>query len=468
MAHSNTDKLYSELRERAESFCQAHIFKWWDTLNDDEKQGLLSQVATIDFDWLQTKIDGMLNGSEEDPHGELTPCDIVGFPKTPEEINYAEKMYLMGEGALRDGLIAPFLVAGGQGTRLGFDGPKGAYPIGPVTGKTLFQCHAEKIARAWEKYGRATRWYIMTSMTNDGPTRRLFEDNNYFGLERDRVRFFIQRMVPSVTNEGMIVMAERSNIFMNPTGTGGIYIALAESGSLDEMAREGVKAMSYFQIDNLVVKIYDPTFIGYHLASGSELSLKVLEKRDAEEPLGVVGLINGRPSIIEYSDLSYDDMHAIDETGRLKYWAASPAIHIIDVEFARRQTAGGFKLEYHLANKKLPRLDEDGNLINDPNYKGIKFETFVFDALPDAKNALMMQVRREREFSPIKNPENEDSPDSARTMAKTMWGEWMQSAGLEIPDGDFEISYKFAGSERDFVERVRAGDDPWPFIAPKK
>jgi len=468
MAHEDLNSLYSEQRARAEAFGQGHVFRWWDKLSESEKRGLLEQVRSIDFDWLNREVERLLKEDKQRPRGELAPCDIVDFPSTPEEKAEAEQMYRRGEQALREGLVAPFLVAGGQGSRLGFDGPKGAYPIGPVTGKTLFQFQAEKIARVWEKYGRATRWYIMTSLANDAATRRAFEENDYFGLEKDRVRFFVQRMVPSVTMEGKIVMASRSEIFMNPNGTGGIYIALAESGSLDEMAAEGVRAMFYFQIDNLIVKVCEPTFIGYHFSTGAEMSLRVLEKRHAEEPLGVVGLLDGKHSIIEYSDLTNEEMHARDESGRLKYWAASPAIHVIDVEFARRQTTGGFKLEYHRAKKKVPRLDDDGNPIDDPDYMGIKFETFVFDAMPDAKGVLLLQSRREREFSPIKNASGEDSPESARAMAKAMWTDWLVKAGLPVPAGEFEISPRFAQDERDFLERVKAGDDPRPFIFEKK
>jgi UDP-N-acetylglucosamine/UDP-N-acetylgalactosamine diphosphorylase len=357
------------------------------------------------------------------------------------------------------------MVAGGQGSRLGFEAPKGAYPIGPATQKTLFQFHAEKIRGTWEKYGHATRWYIMTSLTNDRDTREFFEKHNYFGIESDRVRFFTQRMVPSVGLDGKIIMASAFTVFRNPNGSGGVYPALYESGSLDEMASEGVQAMFYFQVDNLIVKVCDPTFLGYHFKTDSEMSLKILPKRDGDEPLGVTVRLDGKTTVVEYIDLPAADKHAKDENGNLKYWAGSIAIHIIGVDFARRQCENGFRLPFHRAVKSIPRLDDEGKPVNDPAHKGVKFETFVFDALSDAQNPLIIETKRAIDFSPIKNPRGEDSPESAHRMADELWRSWFKAAGLEPPKGTFELSPLFAQEERDFVERVRAGEDPTPFIS---
>jgi len=466
MAEGSIEDRYRELRERADGADQGHIFQWWDRLDEAQRRELLAQVEDIDFAWLDTQLERLV-GESETPAApvDLKPCEILDYPRTPEQKQEADRVYALGEEALGKGLVAPFLVAGGQGSRLGFAGPKGAYPVGPVTGNTLFQFHAEKIRRIWDKYGRATRWYIQTSPVNDQATRACFADNGYFGMDPDRVRFFAQRMVPSVTLDGKIVMASPFEIFRNPNGTGGIYPALSESGSLDEMTAEGVKCMFYFQVDNLIVEICDPWFIGCHIDAGSEMSLKIVEKRDGDEPIGVVGYRNGRMSIIEYSDMSREDKHARGNDGRLIYRAGSIAIHIIDVEFAKRQMARGFRLPFHRAVKNVPKLDADGRRVDDPDYKGIKFETFVFDALPDARKALVLETLREEDFSPIKNPEKEDSPGSARAMAMDNWRSWFGHARLEPPQGDFELSALFAFDRRDFVARVRAGDDPGPFIA---
>ena len=454
------------LRAEATAAGQGHIFRFWEELGRAQREGLLGQVRRIDFDLtnrLAERAMKEMHGTARPPR-ELQPAPVVPIPTTPEQKGAAAEARRRGETLIRGGKVGLVLVAGGQGTRLGFDGPKGTYPVAPISGKSLFELHAEKIRAASKRYGVRLPWYIMTSEHNDAATREFFEEHDRFGLSREDVFFFPQRMLPAVDFGGKIILDRPDHIFMSPNGHGGCLLALHESGALDDMRARGIEELSYFQVDNVLVRILDPVFFGYHTAGGAEMSLKVVRKRSPEEKLGVVGYLNGRLSVIEYSDLSEEEMFATTPDGGLRYWAGSIAVHMLNVGFVARQVEEGFRLPYHFARKPIPHVDATGSPCWSEEPNGIKFETFIFDALPFAERSAVMEVRREDEFSPVKNLDGPDSVETAQRDMSDMFGRWIEAAGAEVARGGdghvrfpIEISPFYALEAEDLVGRLPRG-----------
>ncbi len=435
---------------------QEHIFRFWDDLNEDEKKVLIDQVMEIDVELMQSLIDTYVLNAEEQVGEELTldPCEITDREEDPDR----EKALEIGEQCIKDGKVCAFLVAGGQGSRLGFDGPKGAYQVGPVSDRSLFQIHAEKIRAAATRYNTVIPWYIMTSVLNHEDTIAFFEKHLYFGLKKEDVMFFRQAMIPSVDQEGKFFLSSKNTIFRNPNGHGGSIQALYASGAVEDMNKRGIEVISYFQVDNCLVRVIDPVFIGFHVMKKAQMSSKVLEKREPEEKLGVIGYTDGKLGVIEYSDLPEDKMYEKNEDGSLKYSAGSIAIHILDRRFVEDENKGGFKLPYHRAFKKIPHLNEKGEEVKPGKENGYKFETFVFDALGDTESSVTLMTRREEEFSPVKNKTGSDSPETARKDMSDLYKRWLSEAGVEgdLP-GTVEISPLLGDSPETLKHRLKGG-----------
>ena len=441
---------------------QEHIFRYWDALSGPSRRRLLDQLKDINFD-LMRKLVKIHRGSSEKTadEGILEPVEVIPVPRTPGQKNAAEEARRIGEQAVRAGRMAAFVVAGGQGTRLGFDGPKGCFPVGPVTGKSLFEMHAEKIRTASLEYGVPIPWYIMTSETNDAATKEFFAEQGFFGIDESDVFFLMQKMIPALDEQGRLILDQKDHVFMNPNGHGGSLLALHESGALDDMTRRGITVVSYFQVDNVLIKIIDPVFLGYHIQAHAEMSSKVVKKRDPGEKVGVFGKVNRKIRVIEYSDMREEDTKAKNHDGSLKYSAGNVAIHLIDVAFVDREVRGGFKLPYHSAHKQIPFVDENGTRIYPDTPNGYKFETFVFDALNDTTRSVVMEVVREEEFSPVKNRTGEDSESTAKRDLSNYFGRWLEAAGMDVPrletgdvDGAVEISPLFAADQETFLRKV--------------
>lgn len=422
-----------EIRTGAEEAGQGHLFAWWPELNRAEQGSLLEQVDSIDFALLESLVESLVLHPRKEESVELEPAPIIPVPKTDAEKKARELARQHGETLLRQGKVAALLVAGGQGTRLGFDGPKGAFPIGPVSKKSLFDFFAEKIRAVERRYGSTLPWYVMTSPANDLETRRFFEQNKFFCLAPDRVHFFVQGTLPAVDRDGKILLSSKNEIARSPDGHGGTLRALERSGALDDMEASGIEQIAYFQVDNVLVKVPDPVFLGYHAKAGAEMSSKVVRKAFPEEKVGVIGMRKGRVGVIEYSDLSQEQMVARGPDGELKYWAGSIAIHMIRVAFVRRLKEEGIRLPFHRADKKVPFVDEAGRQIEPDRPNGIKFESFIFDALPYAKDPVTLEVRREKEFSPVKNATGVSSPDTAQRALMEYFASWLEEAGVKVP-----------------------------------
>ncbi|MBN1895494.1 UDPGP type 1 family protein, partial [bacterium] len=402
-------------------------------LSVSSKKKLADQIRSLDFGQIarfQQLLEKTKSGTKELFH--LEPAEIIRLPVTNEQKEANQKAVKTGEEALRKGRVGVFLVAGGQGTRLGFDGPKGCFPIGPISGKSIFQMHAEKILAASRHYGAAIPWTIMTSRANDSGTRDFFEKNRFFGLNPSDVFFVPQRMVPCLDESGLLILDPPDHIAESPNGHGGALLAMGDGGVLEESRKRGVDILSYFQVDNVLIRIIDPLFIGHHILAGSDMSSKMVRKQDPLEKLGHFGLIGGRPHVIEYSDMTEADMSARNPDGSLKYEAGSIGIHLVRTDFVRKELSGGCRLPFHVAHKKIPFLDENGKAVSPEKPNGYKFETFIFDALQDASKPLILEVRREEEFSPVKNREGADSPETARRDLTRMYLKWLEAAGIPV------------------------------------
>ncbi len=393
------------------------------------------------------------------------PANVIAMPRTKEQIQKANEAREIGEHILRSGKVGIILVAGGQGTRLGFHGPKGKFPITPVRHKSLFQHHGEKILALSKRYQIILPWYIMTSEINHDETLDFFDKNKYFNLDPSNIFFFQQQMIPGVDEKGKMFLEQKNRIFTNPNGHGGTLQALRHSGALEDLTRRGIEELFYFQVDNVLVQICDPVFLGYHIQAKTEMSSKVLAKRDPYEKVGVIGFLNGKLTVIEYSDLSPLEIEDRNLDGTLKFNAGSIAIHIINRFFIEKLTDGTIHLPYHLARKKIPYFDDSGKSVSPSKPNGYKFEMFIFDALQYTANSVVMEVDRKVEFSPVKNAEGEDSANTAQRDLCNMYGNWLEQAGVKISkkgqnenlDGKLEISPIFALDIEEFLAKTPEG-----------
>jgi len=454
--------MYSDLKSKLKRYGQEHLLAFIDELDSKERKRLISQIAHIDFEELEELIEKyVIHKPETNIPDDISPAPY--FPETPNG-KEQEKLYLeaerLGKKLLKDGKIAALTVAGGQGSRLGFNGPKGSYPITPIKHKTLFQYFAESLIRAGEKFGSPVKWYIMTSTVNDRATRDFFEDNNYFGLDKGKVFFFIQGTMPAIGLDGKLLLSEKGSLALAPNGHGGTLLALHSSGALDDMRENGIEHISYFQVDNPLVSVVSPLFIGLHILEDSEISARALIKTGPFEKLGNFCVVDNRLEIIEYSDMPDELAQEMDESGRLRFRAGSPAIHILSREFVERLTTGGrLQLPWHRADKKVPYIDKTGNSVVPEESNGVKLETFIFDAMPMADKTMILEAEREREFAPVKNKSGVDSAESCKAMLIARDAEWLGCAGVNVPkkdDGTPDCVIELAPSKFFDIEDVKS------------
>jgi len=452
---------YDQCLAESRAAGQEHILRWWDTLDVGSRRKLLGQAQLIDFKLISSLADRFMNVVPRKFKGTIEPADIIPLPRTEEQFAERRRMAALGGDAIRRGEAALFIVAGGQGSRLKYDPPKGTFPICPITGKSLFHVFAEKLIATSRRYGVTIPLYVMTSTINNSATNEFFELNDYFGIGKENVMFAVQGTLPALDFSGKVILKRKDEIFLSPNGHGGSIKALKDSGALADMRRRGIKYISYHQVDNVLVRSIDPVFIGYHAAAGAEMSLKVLEKRNAGEPLGVAGRIGGKLTVIEYSDLAPQLMHARRPDGSLTYRAGSIAIHILNVDFIERLNQVGDGLPWHIARKAVPFINQNGEIVRPDEPNGIKFETFVFDALPFARAAVVLETERKEEFAPMKNAEGVDSPPTAMQLLVNRNARWLRRAGVDIPvdargrvDGNIEISPFFALDAEELASKI--------------
>ncbi|MBO5763515.1 MAG: UTP--glucose-1-phosphate uridylyltransferase [Lentisphaeria bacterium] len=443
---------FDALNARLTAIGQQHVLRYWNDLDDAGKQQLSAQLEKIDLESLPALVDAyVLNRPKTEIPADLEPAQY--FPKTPRD-DAQKALYdrakAHGEALFRAGKIAALTVAGGQGTRLGFDGPKGTYPIGPVSGKSLFAYFAETLLFAGKKYGKPITWYIMTSLLNHSATVAFFRENNFFGLAEDQVFFFSQGTMPAFGTDGKLLLGARDSLSLSPDGHGGTLLALRRSGAIDRMQKEGTEILSYFQVDNPLAPAIHPLFAGLHDLEGSEMSAIMLAKTGPFEKLGNFCVSGGRTSIIEYSDLPADLAESRNPDGSLRFLCGSPAIHLLNRAFVERLTEGGkLQLPWHRADKKVPYLDENGTLIQPEEPNAVKLESFIFDAMPLAERTMLLEGDRETMFAPTKNKTGVDSAESCRAMILARDAQRLADAGFVLPQGArIELS-PLAGMEKE-------------------
>lgn len=467
-AKPTTTDLESRLRE----FGQEHLLRFASELSKSEREDLYRQVAALDFDRLDRLFREAAEPATEVETNAIEPVPVIELPRNVADRARDEAAAAAGWEALKAGRVAVVLVAGGQGSRLGFEHPKGMFPIGPVRGTTLFQIHAEKILAYSRKIERAIPWYIMTSPTNRRETEDFFRANGFFGLDREAVRFFEQGTLPAVDlKTGRVLLSAKGEVFSSPNGHGGTLEAMRQEGILDDLAQRGADLVYYFQVDNPFAKVLEPAFLGHHLQCGAEISLKVIRKVHPNEKLGLAVQYQGKPTIIEYSDLPAELGSQTDAQGNLRFWTGSIAIHVFSRSLLERLTSSELSLPVHFARKKVPYIDDSGSLVRPAAPNALKFEMFIFDCLSLSRHACVVETDRNEEYEPVKNATGEHSPEVVQKAISRRAAAWLEQAGVRVPRDDngepaypLEISPLAGIDGNDFAARLT---DRAPVRGPK-
>lgn len=461
MTRQNADSEKTALAELLRSFGQEHLLAFWDELSAGQRERISAQIRSIDF----AQLAKLREGKQSGPDWKALAMRAVGPPAIRLD-GHGNQFSVMeartrGEESLKNRELGVVLVAGGQGTRLGFDHPKGMFPIGPVSGATLFQILLEKVLAVGNRYQVRLPLYLMTSPATHDETVAYLGEHRYFGLPAEDVRIFCQGTMPAVDAEsGRLLLAEQGSLFLSPDGHGGLLRALAASGSLDNIERRGLRQLFYMQVDNPLVRVCDPEFVGYHLLTGSQVSTQVVAKRTPTDRVGNVVAIDGKVQIIEYSDLPKEAGERRNPDGGLTLWAGNVAVHVLDVAFLRDMQGQDNRLPFHLAKKKVPYVDPSGTLIEPERENAIKFERFIFDLLPAANRSIAVEVDEARTFAPVKNGSGaeRDSPETVQVQMTSLFTEWLRQAGATAAENvAIEISPLAALGPDDLRARVSPG-----------
>jgi len=447
---SEYEGLLSSITARCKAAGQSHILAH---LPDSAipQADKLAFLRSIDDGVPLEKLDGYLKGAleEEEFLKNFDPANVPASEaiepfagETASTTNEAQagllkESYDAGFAAAGKGEVAALLLAGGQGTRLGYDGPKGMYDIGLPSHKTLFQLMAERIKKLSEMSGGKVPFYIMTSPLNHKATTEYFAKNDNFGID---VTFFPQGTLPAITPEGKMILETPTKLALAPDGNGGIYPALVKHGIIEDMKSRGIKYIHAFGVDNALVKPADPTFVGYCVKQDADVGNKVLWKTSPGEKVGVVASKGGKPCIVEYSDISKEMSERRGEDGRLVFGAGNICNHFYTLDFLENTIVPNLGSMYHIARKKIPYYDADAKETVKPTANnGIKLESFIFDVFPLSKRMAVLDVARVEEFSPVKNPPgtDSDSPDTARALFSGVARMWLERAGAKLV-GDLE------------------------------
>jgi UDP-N-acetylglucosamine/UDP-N-acetylgalactosamine diphosphorylase len=456
---ASTEPTSSQLQELKEKYTKAkqdQVFAFYDTLDGPGKAALYEQLSTFNPQYINTITDKALNPAKSnnadnesgvEPLPESATASILD--SKPEDI---EKWYQAGLDLIGENKVAVVLMAGGQGTRLGSSDPKGCFNIGLPSEKPLFRIQAERIRRlqslASKKAGEGKKvvvpWYIMTSGPTRARTEQYFQDHDYFGLEKDNILFFEQGVLPCISNDGKILLESKGRVAVAPDGNGGIYQALVTSSAMQDMRERGIQHIHAYCVDNCLVKVADPVFIGFSASKDVDVATKVVRKRSAAEPVGLILLKNGKPDVVEYSEIDKETAEAKDpkHPDVLKFRAANIVNHYYSFRFLESIPTWAHLLPHHVARKKIPYVDtEKGETVKPEKPNGIKLEQFVFDVFPmlELSKFACLEVKREDEFSPLKNARGngEDDPDTSKRDIMQQGKRWVQAAGATVvSEGD--------------------------------
>jgi UDP-N-acetylglucosamine/UDP-N-acetylgalactosamine diphosphorylase len=398
---------YEDAKNILQEYNQIHILDYYSELSDSEMQRLLNQVELVDFSVLEC----LNGGAASCKRGVFQPLNALTITEIDKD---REKFTAAGIDAIKAGKAAAVLLAGGQGTRLGFDKPKGMYNIGKTHDLFIFECLINNLLDVVRKADAWIPLYIMTSEKNNDDTVNFLKEKNYFGYNEDFIRFFIQDMAPSADFNGKIFMESKSAISMSPNGNGGWFSSMARAGLLDEIKNKGIEWINVFAVDNVLQRIADPAFLGAVILSGCESGGKVVSKAEPDEKVGVLCLEDNKPSIVEYYEMTEEMRTRKEPDGRLSYNYGVILNYIFSVD--KLEKIVDTKMPVHVVKKKIPFMDENGQLVTPHEPNGYKFETLVLDMVHMQDSCLSYEVIRNKEFAPIKNLEGVDSVETAREL----------------------------------------------------
>jgi UDP-N-acetylglucosamine/UDP-N-acetylgalactosamine diphosphorylase len=452
---------FQKLNDKLTACNQQHLLRFWDQLSDASRNNLAAQIANVDFAHMRSLIGGSHQATDWGALAARAKSPPAIRLNADQNLYSREDALQIGEAALREGKVGVVVVAGGQGSRLGFPHPKGMYPLGPVSKRTLFQILADRLIGSARRYGVSLPFFVMTSPATHGETVAYFKEHDYCGLNPADVIIFCQGTMPAVdADSGRLLLADKGSLFLSPDGHGGTMAAMSKAGCFEELKRRGVEYLFYFQVDNPMVVIADPELIGYHIMADSEMTTQVVAKHDPLERVGNVVSIDGQLQIIEYSDLPEDAAQRRNPDGSLAIWAGSIAVHVFDVEFLNRMVAQADALPFHQATKKVPYINDDGDVVSPDEPNAVKFERFIFDLLPNAQHGLVVEVDEAEGFAPLKNAPGaaKDTEQTAQAAMINQHRRWLEEAGATVVDGvAVEISQAFALDVDELKTKIEPG-----------
>jgi len=401
-----------QVEQIAEKYGQEHLLQIYNRLSSEaEKQALLDDILTIDF----KQVEKLYDSSKEKPSFKEFKIEPIGYVDksklSKEEYDEYERI---GTDVIKSGKLAVVTMAGGQGTRLGHSGPKGTFDLGLDTHKSIFEILTDILIDARKKYGVDIPWYIMTSDENNEETTEFFEEHNYFGYPKSCVTFFKQGKLPMLSTDGKVLINEAGRVKEAADGHGGIFKSLLKDGMIYDMKARGIEWVFIGGVDNVLVKPVDPVLIGLSVKKNVPAAVKSIVKAHPHEKVGVFCKRNGKPSVIEYSEISTEMAEELDENGELKFGESNTLNNLFKLDAIEK--VAEIDLPYHIAVKKASYLDENGNVFVPSEPNAYKFEAFLFDAFEILDDIAVLRVKREEEFAPVKNAEGADSPETAREL----------------------------------------------------
>ena len=407
------EEKYLAAEEKVKKYGQEHLLSQYNKLKEEKKAQLLNEILTLDFQQIE-ELYKRINTTVDFNNSKIEPINYTDKSSLSEQ--ELKKYEEIGLKQIKEGKLAVVTMAGGQGTRLGHSGPKGTFDIGLDSHKPIFEILCDTLKNAQKKYGIYVTWYIMTSAENNGDTVKFFEEHNYFGYPKDKVIFFIQGKLPMIDPKGKILIGKDGLIKQAADGHGGIFLSMKKNGIIYDMKTRGVEWVFIGGVDNVLVNMVDPVLLGLATDKKMLAAGKSVVKANPQEKVGVFCKRNGKPSVVEYSEISPEMAEATDKNGELIYGESHILCNLFNIEAIEKISKN--TLPYHSAFKKAEYIDENGNLISSDKPNAYKFEAFLFDAFETLNDMAILRVKREEEFAPVKNAEGEDSPETARKLYK--------------------------------------------------